>query len=335
MEVISSVLKSRAFPWVLLTIILFGGGYFSKWLSDENDKIKTYNRQLKGQLTEKEKELQQLNTDLGLSASELVTQKELAKRIKEDKEELDKKFEAFKKKHDLEIVSRDKTIASLKQEVKNGNTNVTIVNPDNLNCDNANKCAISYVWSDPHNRFNLNDPNIWEKKNEIFESKQVFKIYGEVYEQEDGSLQTRRLVLREVVQDEKGNYVPIEGGKANIIESKFEYDNPPKLDLEKSWKDLFKLRLIAVGSVTAFPDSGATKFGLGLEFFNWEGLGVNTHTAFDFQEAENTELRLGLSYSPTVFDQKLNLGLGVSAGTPFGNFFNEVSTNIDLIFYVW
>lgn len=335
MEVLSSILKSRAFPWILLVAILFGGGYISKWLSDKNEAIETYNRQLQGQLTQKEKELQQLNTKLGLSESELVSQKELAKRIMEDKEEVDKAFEKFKKDHNLQIVSRDRTIANLKQKIKNGETVVTIVDPNNINCDNVSRCAISYVWSDPHNRFNLNDPNIWEKKNETFESKQVFKIYGEVYEQEDGSLQTRRLVLREVIQDENGNYVPIDGGKADIIESKFEYDNPPKLDLEKSWKDLFKLRLIAVGSVTAFPDSGATKFGLGLEFFNWEGLGINTHTAFDFRDAERSELRLGISYSPTIFEQKLNLGVGVSAGTPFGNFFNEVSTNIDLIFYVW
>ena len=332
--ILLSIVQSKIFPWALVGLLVFGGGMLSKCQSDANARIQDYNRQLEGKLSDQEREMQQLNTALGLAKSELLTQKELSERYKKDREEIDEEFDKFVKKHNLEIASRDRTIAKLKQKI-GGDGTAVVVAPNEESCKNVEKCVISYNWEDTLKRFKLTDPNIWESGDEVFESEQVFKIYGEVFQQKDGSLQTRRLVLREVTQLEDGTYEPIPNGKAEIVDSKFEYQNPPRLELEKDWTDLFTLRMIAVGSVTAFPDPGATNFGLGVEFFNWEGLGINTYTAINFKNIEKTEQRLGVTYSPTFFDRPLNLGIGASVGTPFANFFQEVSVNIDLIFYLW
>ena len=329
MKELLSALGNKYFLWVFIALLIIGGLFIRSCQVEENERLRTYNRQLEGQLTEKERELQKLNTELGVAKSELVTQKELAKRLKEDKEEVDIAFKKFRKKYNLEIKSRDKTIAELKQKIAGGTTVVVVEG-----CDDINHCVISYGWEDTLGRFKLTDPNIFEKDNETFESNQVFKVYGEVWQQKEGSLQIRRLILREVFKNADGEYEPIENAKAEIVDSKFEYHNPPAIDTEWTWKDLFRLRAIAVPSITMIPDPGRLRLGVGLEFMSWKGLGINTHTAFDFEDASKIEQRIGLAYSPKIFGLDLNLAVGVSAGTPFAHAFQEYSINFDLLFYI-
>jgi len=338
MQALLSLLGNKIFLWIVIAAGIFGTFQMrSCQQAKYNERLATYERQLSGQLTEKERELQAIHKDLGLAKSELISRGELIERLKKDKEEVDQNFEKFKKEHNLQIKSRDRTIASLQQKLHGGETSTEVIAiaPDDKGCESIeSRCVISYNWEDQLKRFKLTDPNIFEKGNEVFESEQIFKIYGEIYEQKDGSLQTRRLVLREVHQDENGEFVPIPDAKADIVDSQFEYHNPPTIETEFSWLDLFRLRAIALGSVTAFPDSGALKLGLGLEFFNWEGFGINTHTALDFTDVKKWEHRLGLAYNPKIFGQELNLGIGVSAGTPYYRFGQEWSFNIDLLFYL-
>jgi hypothetical protein len=296
-----------------------------------NEELQTYNRQLQGQLSDKERELQKAHHEKGLLKSELITRDELNKRLEEDNEEKDKNFENFKKEHNLQIKSKDKTIASLKQTITDGTSTVIVSNEAECN---LGSCIIGYNWEDSLGRFKLKDPNILEKGNETFESSQLFKVYGEIWEQQDGSLQTRRLVLREVYKDSSGEFKDIDGAKADIVDSEFQYHNPPEIETEFDWTDLFRLRAIALGGVEALPEGGDLRLGLGLEFFNWEGLGVNTHTSFDFDDPKNIGQYLGLAYSPNFFDFDWNLGLGVSIGTPFYKFFQEYSFKVDLIFYL-
>lgn len=338
----------KIIPWVVMIVagVLLWQFLYNP-MSDESSRLQTYNRQLNKQLTDKEKELQEAHSDLGVAESELVSQKELADRLAKEKEEVDKNFQAFRKKYDLIIKSKDKTIAALKQKLQGGDSTVTVTptdsNSDNDTCDIPqfdcsklqNYCIISYEWNDTLNRFKLTDPNIFKKNDERFEASQIFKIYGEVYEQKDGSLQVKRIVLREVVLGEDGKYKNIPGAKAKIVESKFEYHNPPPdPKLETTWRDLFKIRMIAVASINMFPDLGRTKFGLGIEFFNWRGLGLNTHTAFSFTDASKIEQHIGLSYSPKIKNIDLNVGIMTSIGTPFANMFRSISFNISLIFYL-
>ena len=331
MQALLAAFGNKYFLYALMAI---GGlSFFQIRSCDKNrheQAMQTYERQLQGQLSEKERELQKAHHELGLMKSQLMSQKDLADQLAKDKEELDKDFEKFKKEHKLKIKSRDRTIAKLKQQI--GGETIVVVGPG---CEDIEDCIISYDWHDNFERFRLKDPNIFNKGDEIFESEQVFKIYGEVYEQEDGSLQTRRLVLREVFENEDGEYEPIPDAKADIVSSEFQYHNPPTIDTEWSWTDLFTIRPLAIASVTAFPDSGALKLGLGMEFFNWEGLGINTYTAFDFKDAEKIEHRLGLAYNPKLWDHRLNLAIGASYGTPYAKFFQEHSVNLDLIFYLW
>ncbi len=331
MKNLLSILNSKVFLYVLIGIVVVVFLQSKNCDSNKNEALETYNRQLQGQLSDKEKELQETHTELGLAKSDLVTRKELAESLKKDNEEKDKNFDKFKEEHNLKIKSKDRAIASLKQKINKGTSSVVILDPQACNLDN---CVISYSWEDNLGRFKLKDPNILEINNETFESNQLFKVYGEIWEQQDGSLQTRRLVLREVYKDESGKYKDIEDAKADIIDFEFQYHNPPTIETEFNWKDLFRLRGIVVAGVNAFPNSGNAKLGLGLEFFTWKGLGINSHTSFDFDDATQISQNLGLIYNPTIFNTELNLGIGVSGGTPFASFFKEFMLSIDLVFYV-
>jgi hypothetical protein len=316
-------------PWVLLVVSAIVFFKVTSCQSNQNDEIATYNRQILGQLSETEEVLQRLNIKLGISKSELLTQQELYDRLQKEKQEVDEEFEAFVKEYNLQIKEKDLTIAQLQQQISGGYSST-----DTFNCDRIpENCVIAYDWSDPLSRFQLQDPNIFEQNNEIFRSSQLFKIYGEVYSQEDGSLLTKRLVLREVYKD-GDEYKEIDGGKAEIIDSKFEYSNEPASIGETTWRDLFKLRVVAVGSANLIPDSGSTNLGLGLQFFEFHGFGLNSQISFNFTDAKKIEPRIGIGYTPEILGKQLNVALGVSVGTPFYRFFNEYSINADLIFYL-
>jgi len=321
-------LLPKYLPWILLIV---GGIAFFKYYdfaSGKNKKLETYNRQLSGNLNSSEHELQNANNELGILRSKLLSEQGVSDYWKKSKDATDKKFNDFIKKHNLKIKSLDNTIAQLKQKIENGSSDIEI----SENCNIGEECVISYVWQDKDGRFSLKDPNIFKHNNEIFESNQIFVIRGTVAEQKNGSLQIRRITLSEVVKDENGKYIQIEGANAHIVESDFKYSNPPTIDTEWEWTDLFRLRAVALGSVTAFPDDIRLRFGLGVSFFEWEGFGINSHTAFDFNDIKKWEQRIGITYTPNFFDDfKLNVGLGVSIGTPFANIFQDYSINIDLI----
>jgi len=335
MKVILDLLGNRIFLYIIIAVALFGGfqiNYCSR--AKANERYETYKRQVQGQLTEKEQKLQQANAKIGLMKSKLLSEKDLTKHWKENKEESDEELEKIVKEHNLQIKSMDRTIASLKQTIHGGQTEVLVEAGEDGLCENIETCVVQYNWSDQLGRFKLKDPNIFEKNNETFESNQLFKVYGEVYEQKDGSLQTRRLSLREVTQNEKGEYEIVPGGKADIIDSEFTYSNKPLLEEEWHWSQLFTLRAIALGSLEVVPEGGDLRLGVGLEWFNWEGLGINVNVGFDFDDPKNIAPYLGVSYSPQFFDFDFNLGLGASIGTPFYRFFQEYTFKIDLIFYL-
>lgn len=334
MKTVLSLLGNKYLLWALIVVAV---GSFIKisscQKSDYEERLATYERQLNGQLSDKERDLQELNTTLGLARSELVTKEELAKRLAREKEEISKEFQAFIKKHELEIQSKDETIARLQQQINGGSSDTDIIGCDELK-DKITACTIVYNWKDTYGRFVLKDPNIFEQSNEIFTSDQLFKVYGEIWKQKNGSLQTRRLVLREVRQIGEGKYEEIPGAKADIIDSEFTYTDEPLDPGKFTWKDLFRLRAVALGSVVAFPDSGDTSFGFGLEFMNYKGFGLNTHLAFDFKQFLDSEWRLGIGYQPTIFGKKLNFAAGVGVGTPFNDFFKDYSVSANLIFYL-
>lgn len=333
MKALKAAVSNKYFLYTFIVALILGMFQINSCNKKSSDAVlDDYKRQLAGQLSDQERELQSAHLSLGVARSELVTQQELSDLLSADHEELDQEFSAFRRRHALNIKSRDRTIARLRQLVNGGSTSVVI--STDPNCAHiSTQCTIAYNWADPLGRFQLKDPNIFKPDNEIFSSSQLFKIYGEVYQQIDGSLQTRRLVLREVTLQPDGSYAPIPGGRADIIDSQFDYTNAPHI-IDSDWTDMFRLRALAIGSIQALPAPGAIMLGAGVELFSYGGLGINTYTAFNFTDMKDWSHRLGLSYRPTVAGSELNLAFGAGLGTPYYKFGKSASLNLDIIFYL-
>lgn len=326
------IIGTKWFPWVLLGAIVLVGFALASWQKRSYDsKFDEYKRQLEGKLSDKERELQSANDKLGLAKAKLVSYEELISQLESDNFALAKEFEEFKKKHKLIIESKDEIIAKLEQQINGGNSSTTV------SCgDLPDTCEIAYAWSDLLGRFKLSDPNIFEPDNETFQSSQIFKVYGEIYRQEDGYLKVRRAVVKEVYRDEDGNIRDIDGGTAEIIDSEFVYTNDPSNYVDETWlQKHFKLRPIILSSFGLFPNPGDTRFGAGIEFFNFENFGLNTHTALDFNNISEAEQRLGLVYNPKIFDININLAVGASVGTKIAAPFSNYSLSLDLLFYLY
>jgi hypothetical protein len=337
MKYVWKILNSKIFllAVILVVALVAVNAYWSKFKTD--DQLETYRRQLSGQLTQKEQELQQANSDLNILNSKLVSQQELADELGRENTKLDQEFEDFKRKHNLIIKSKDRTIARLQGQISGGNSDAGTT-PNNGTaqevCDSAREnCTFNYSWEDRYGRFQLVDPDIFESGDESFTYSQSFRISGEVYEQQDGSLMTKRLTLNEV-NLVNGGWVDIPGAKVEIVASDFKYHNPPAIETEWEWTDLFRLRGVAIASVSLFPDTGHLKLGLGLEFFNFEGFGINSHTAIDFTDLNSWEQRIGLAYSPKFCNLDLNFALSVSVGSPFTRFGQVWTFNTGVIFYL-
>lgn len=316
-------------PWVLLVLVVFTAGGLGYRVNGQNQKLETYNRQLQGQLTKKERELTEANQTLGTLNSQLLTQQSLNEALSEEKSTITQEFKDFIDRHNLQIREKERVIARLQKELQGGTTTVQ----PGVFCDQiGDNCVIAYSWQDQYGRFKLTDPNIFQSGDETFISNQHFKIYGEVYEQKEGSLLTKRLVLRELYKD-GDQYKEIPDGEMEILESDFKYSNPPLVD-ESSWTDVFRLRGVAGVSVQLFPKPGTMRLALGFQFLQWEGIGVNSHTAIDFEDFKNWEQRLGVTYSPTFWGLDLNFGLSVSVGTPFMAFGQMWTFNTGVVFYL-
>jgi len=329
-----SFLGNRYVLWAVIVLGAIGTFKLNSCTKSEYEaRLATYQRQLAGQLSDKERDLQAAHNELGIAQSELVTQKELAKRLAKEKEELDAKFKAFIKKHNLEIASKDETIAKLNQQIAGGNSGTVITGCDNLK-EAVKACIIEYNWEDPLKRFKLHDPNIFTLNNEVFNSSQYFKVYGEVWKQKNGSLQTRRLILREMKKVKDGTFAEIPNAKAEIVDSDFTYSNELVDPGAWEWKDLFRLRFIMGADINLYPRAGKTNLGAGLEFFSCKGLGINTHTLIDFKDIGQSAQHLGIAYNPTLFGSQLNLAIGASVGTPFARMFKDYTVGLDLIFYI-
>ena len=309
------VLKSRIFPWALL----IGALILAFFLLRKNNTQAEYNKQLNGQLSTKEVELQKFRADLGLSQAQLLTQKELTERVQKDRDELDKNFQKFVKEHNLKISSRDKTIAELQQVIQGGTTTVVVAND---NCVGP----ILYSWEDNLKRFKLQDPDIFTQNNETFTSSQLFKVLGEVYVQKKGFLKVHRLVLREVYKKEDGTFADIPDAKAKIILGEFLYSNEPETE------ELFGFKAIAVVGFTGLNNNLAS--GLGVEFLSYKQFGLSSFTFLNTKQFSNSEQHLGLNYRLKLFGQQTNLGIGTSIGTPFNKVFDKYSLAVNAIFYI-
>ena len=90
MKMFLQILNSKILLYIIMALLVFGVFKINSCSNEKNESLDTYNRQLQGRLDEREKEIQRLNINLGVSESELITQKKLNDIIKTRQEEKDK-----------------------------------------------------------------------------------------------------------------------------------------------------------------------------------------------------------------------------------------------------
>jgi len=322
-------------PWMLVIILIAVGIFFyNRFTNEISEREETYNRQVAGILSEKEREMQKFNKELNLAESKLLTQEDLIEQYKKDIKDKDEEFEKFKKKHNLQVKNYEIIIAELKQKIEGGTTTTVIVQGE-CKPDENGKVVIKYHYEEKHHRVILDDPDIFTDNNEKLEINQKFKVQGEILEQKDGSLQTKRVKVFEVIARQRpdGTIEYEEIAEANLIDAKFNYSNEPDVVKDRTWADEHLDYLSLVGT-TSYGYNSGLKFGVGCEFLRLKKIGFGLMLAADieFDKWEKSGLSIGITYRP---HEKVNVGIAITAGTEFTKFLDSYYINGNLVFYIW
>jgi hypothetical protein len=327
--------SSKTLPWVIVIIFAVFGvvGYFYH-VNTLNEKNETYERQMKGYLSESERKLQQMNVELGLAKSELMEQKELSEDYAKQLIEKDEEFEKLKEQHRLQLRSYEIAIAELKSTIEGGDTEVVVtrkdgVTRDKIKCPDIKEYNISYKYSDRDKRVSLYDPNIFVKDNEKLVLDQKFRIVGEIWQQKDGLLKTKRLELKEVVLDGEEFR---EVAKAKIVDFKFNYtaETPIRENVLPWYKEHLDY-LTPIGMI-CYNISEGVKAGLGVELLHLKKIGLGLITNVEV----GTEWDLaGMSAGIAYRIPGMNIGASTNIGTSFSDLFDSYTIGGSFIFYVW
>lgn len=341
--------KYMVFGTIIIVLLLMWRSK-SNQLSKLDQELQLYKRQMSGQLTDKEKALEQGNDALGVAQSKLMEQSNLAKAFEQENIQTSAAFEDFKKKYQLELESYQRTIAQLQEQVKNKNSTVVTVNNPRESTDappdkqfdhiiDPNKEKISYDWKSGDGRFELSDPDIFVADSlKTFTLNQNFRVTGEVYREKVGFLKTERLTLEEVVPDGKNSDGTVKYkviGTAKVVDAKFNYTEKAP----NSWvphKGVFGLWGV-VSANFALNNGLNPRFllGTGLEFLNWKGLGLGTQLYLDTSTWKDSGFGIDLAYRPTIKGAQLNIAIDVGLATQFRQPFQSYIPIIGLKFYLW
>lgn len=284
-------------------------------------------------------EIQAFDKELSIAESKLLTLEDLNNKYKKEIKDMDSEFKKIVSKYDLELQSRENTIASLIGQIKGGVTEVVVINDDGTisitdNLDNVDGRVISYTWSDTSGRFLLQDPDILISGNEKFSYKQSFRVKGHVFTDETGNVQVKKVEMSEVIVDENGEYVAVENSNMTLVSSDFEYTNKDK---QKSILDIVTLRPIATFDTAIMPGIGLEFINLG-RYFDYANVGIYSKVAFDVSDPLGGSLQrsragIGVSYHIVPPLINTNFAVGVSATTPF-NDVGKVMISADAILYL-
>lgn len=322
-------------------------------LTAAQQALDLYKRQMAGQLTDKEKALEQANNNLGITQSKLMEQTDLAKAYAAENIKVNKEFEAFKKQNNLEIESYNRTIATLQEELKNQNTTtVTTNNPRTATDPRPDKQfdhpidpqqeKLTYDWKSGDGRFELYDPDVFvASEPKTFKLNQSFRVTGEIYREKIGFLKTERLTIEEVSPDGKnpdGSVKYKTLGTAKVVDSKFNYTerSPAEWMPKDRWFGVWGI--LGLGYSIKDLSTQSLAVSTGVRFLQWPkvGLGLNTQLFFDTRTFSNSGWGLGIDYRPTIKDTRLNVGVGFNVYTPFNsNIGKDYFYNIGLLFYLW
>lgn len=305
-------------------------------------------------------EIQEFDSKLGRAKSDLRRRDDLVEQYKleinEFKKEIAKQTDKIKSK-DLQIKSRDETIAGLKGKVSGGNSSVVVINEAlesnegegtfETIVDVREVCGdktLAYRWSDEHQRFELFDPNINQSGDEEFTYNQLIRIKGLVLTDATGNVQVKKVTAEEVIQKNvngETQYEVIEGGEVVLVDSKFEYTNELSREPGFDWLAPITLRPVVGFDVPYMtPSIGLEVVNLG-RWVTYANVGIVPKLSFDvsgfpngnFTTLQNSRVGVGLVYQfiPPLVDT--NVGLGMSISTPI----NDLGTpmlSLDLTFYL-
>jgi hypothetical protein len=307
--------------WFVVVIILgivvlavIASLYQQNKLLKEREERATYERQLKGELSAKEQQLEATNIELKLVKAKLVDQRTLNDEYEQEAIDHDREFEKFKKEHDLVVDSMSHTIHQLTIHSNGGSTTVCIC----PTCPGATgpttqpasslPYTISYEYTSPYSRVHLVDPDINTPGNEELTTSQNFQVRGEIFRQKDGNLKVQRVQLDEVVAKDGGGWETL--GTATLVDdpgSSFTYVNPPKLEPEQraGW-DFAIMATVA----TAVSDSPALAFGASLGIARYHAWGIAAGFTSDFSTTANSGGNLALTYRPNISGRDANIVFG-------------------------
>ncbi|AKJ06495.1 Hypothetical protein AA314_08121 [Archangium gephyra] len=302
--------------------------------ADWERRYDEYQRQLQGKLTESEKQMQALNTELGTARARLVTQATLDEKYEALLTARDADFEKFRREHALALKSISDSVFQLQQRERGGTETAREVPPppaqpgEQPTAPPAHQ-AIAYEFTDAEGRVQLKDPNIWVQGDEELQLKQLFRVEGTVLQQTNGSLMTERVQLQEVTADGAGKYREL--AAASLVDANFTYTNAP---LEgppggMKWGPSF---MATMGS--SFSSESMLRFGASARVVKLGPVGLAGGLSSNFQSLEGSGGDAFLTYTPSFHGRELGLVLGGGVHMPLGGT-QRVRPNLTLSFVVY
>lgn len=332
-----SLLKSGEVLGVLVLVLgsAAGGAYLYHRYRDADWERREaeYQRQLKGQLTAHEKEIEALNTQLGTARSQLVTQDDLDKKYTALLTARDADFEKFRREHALALKSISASLFELKQRGEDGVEEARVVNPPSSvpgdSTTPAEKPIITYAFADKQGRVTLTDPNIWVQGDEDLEMKQFFRVKGTVVQQQDGSLMAERIQLLEV-SPEGSQYREL--AEARLVDANFTYANAPQEGPPRQWVKWGPGWMATVG--TSFRSEHVFRFGASASVVRLGDIGLAGGASSDFNSLEGSGGDAFVTYTPSYKGRQLGMALGGGVHLPLGGT-QRVRPNLTLNFIVY
>jgi F0F1-type ATP synthase membrane subunit b/b' len=329
---------------IIIVAILFAAiGAFTTYVVLRNkykDTLETYERQLKGELTDAEQELQEANEQLQTLRAELIREKELADLAKADlADDYYKKVQNLRRKYNMELDSYSRTIARLEQEIEGmGETTVEVDSSDTTKTK-IDICAedmppIKYTYTLPQGdikRFHLTDPDICEKGDENLTINQTFSMQMVIQQQEDGFLKTQQVWLNEIDPITKE---VIAEAELDLDACDFKYRaKPPELPVEPlDWR-LMWFNFLNPNILVSYDTEKCP--GVGLELLRIWRLGANVRYNHDVDDSDDSRLSSGLVYHIGWGAVETNVGVGGSVSTPIsdmgGKWIGTVEVTFDML----
>lgn len=302
--------------------------------ADWERRYDEYQRQLQGKLTESEKQMQALNTELGTARAQLVTQATLDQKYESLLTARDADFEKFRREHALALKSISDSVFKLQQR-EHGGTETAREEPPPPSKPGEQPTTppahpvISYEFTDPEGRVQLKDPNIWVQGDEDLQLTQRFRVEGTVLQQTNGSLMTERVQLQEVLPDGAGKYREL--AAASLVDANFTYANAPQ-DAPPAGMKWGPSLMATMGS--SFTSESMLRFGASARVVKLGPVGLAGGLSSNFQSLEGSGGDAFVTYTPSIHGRELGLVLGGGVHLPLGGT-QRVRPNLTLSFVVY